>query len=78
MRRTRDEILLLLAQLSECYPDWRFGQMVVNVANWAANPPLPESVWDVEDEEFLTALRGHLEKQARHQVDDNAATSIPH
>src|SRR5436305_12462277 len=60
MTPTRREILRLIEQLSDRYPDWRLGQLVVNVANWASNPVLPESVWDVEDEQFLAALRGHL------------------
>jgi hypothetical protein len=63
MTPTRREILRLIEQLSDRYPDWRLGQMVVNIANWASNPVLPESVWDVEDEQFLAALQGHLERR---------------
>jgi hypothetical protein len=63
MTPTREEILRLIVDLSNQHPDWRFGQLVVNVANWASNPPLPESAWDVEDGEFLAALREHLQKR---------------
>ncbi len=63
MTPTRHDILRLLGEMSQRYPDWRFGQLVVNVANWASNPVLPESTWDVEDEAFLTALREHLERR---------------
>jgi hypothetical protein len=63
MTSTREEILRLIVDLSNQHPDWRFGQLVVNVANWASNPPLPESTWDVEDSEFLAALREHLQKR---------------
>ena len=34
--------------------------LVVNIANWASNPPVPESIWDVEDELLLEAARLHL------------------
>lgn len=48
-----------LEDLHRLYPDWRFGQMVANVAAWAKGPA-SEAVWDVEDEEFLSALEAHL------------------
>ena len=63
MTPIRREIVRAIEELSERYPDWRFGQLVVNVANWASNPPLPESVWDVEDEAFLAAVSEHLTKR---------------
>jgi hypothetical protein len=75
MNPSREEILRLVAELSTRHPDWRFGQLVVNVANWASNPVLPESVWDVEDGDFLQALRTHLEEKARDTVDNNVATT---
>ena len=34
MTRVRNDVLRLLAELSECYPEWRFGQLVANVAGW--------------------------------------------
>jgi hypothetical protein len=59
MTPTRQEILDELAKMSERYPNWRFGQMVANVSFWAAGPKI-ESIWDVEDDEFLKALQNHL------------------
>jgi hypothetical protein len=58
----KQEIAIALEELTVYYPDWRFGQMVANVASWAAGPKI-ESIWDVEDKPFLEALQKHLEKK---------------
>lgn len=57
---TRDEILETLGKLLDRYPDMRFGQLVVNISNWASG--VPDSLWDLEDEQFLDAARGHLKR----------------
>ena len=49
------ELWELLAELSRKYPHWRFGQLVANIADWADQP-----VWDVEDQQFIDAIRLHL------------------
>jgi hypothetical protein len=69
MSPVREKVLQLLAQMSEQYPKWRLGQLVANVASWAREPTEPHDtgIWDVEDEEMLTALERHL-KQARQEV----------
>jgi hypothetical protein len=69
MSPAREKILLLLAQMSERYPEWRLGQMVANVASWARQPtePYDTGIWEVEDEEMLAALERHL-KQAKEKV----------
>lgn len=61
MTLTRREILRTLEALSERYPEMRFGQLVINISNWATETP--DATWDVEDEEFLAAAVSHLEKQ---------------
>jgi hypothetical protein len=61
MTTTRREILAALEALSDCYPDMRLGQLVINVSNWATQAP--DATWDVEDEAFLAAARRHLEKR---------------
>jgi hypothetical protein len=61
MTPTRKLILRALEELSDRYPHWRFGQMVANVSYWA-KAPTNEAIWDVEDEEFLTGIRTHLER----------------
>lgn len=53
------ELVALLLELSQQYPDWRFGQMVANVADWA-----DQNVWDVDDEALLEAAREHLHRAA--------------
>ncbi len=64
MNPTRQELLQAIAEMWELYPDWRLGQMIQNVAMWARQPTEPvDPTWDVEDEEFLTTLRGHIERR---------------
>ncbi len=53
----RADLLAVIAALCQCYPDWRFGQLVANVAGWA-----DQEVCDVEDEQLLEAARLHLEQ----------------
>jgi hypothetical protein len=57
----RQEILRVLAELSEVCPEVRLGQLVVNVS-YLARGLSNESVWDMEDEELLEAARRHLEQ----------------
>ena len=51
----RSELLRVLAELCERYPQWRFGQLVSNIAAWA-----DVEIWDVEDEHLLTTAKAHL------------------
>ena len=62
MTETRREILHGLELLSDRYAEMRFGQLIVNIANWAAQQP--DAIWDVEDEDFLNAITGHLTRTA--------------
>ena len=61
MKTSREELLQVLAELSELFPDWRFGQMVANVATSARGPQV-EAIWDSEDEELLAAAKRLLER----------------
>jgi uncharacterized protein (DUF433 family) len=54
---SRAILLATLAQLCRRYPDWRFGQLVANVAGWAG-----KEIGDVEDDDLLTAARSHLQQ----------------
>lgn len=68
MTESRHELLQLLGELGELFPDWRFGQLVANVATKARGPQV-EAIWDSEDEELLAAVRGLIERnQGRRQV----------
>ncbi len=73
MTPTRLEIFRVLEALSNRYPDMRFGQLVSNIANWAAR--IPDALWDVEDEEFLAAARQHLERRAQ-EIKEGPHTSV--
>lgn len=61
---TRQEILRLLEQLSELEPEVRFGQLVANMAFLAAGP-WNETLWDLEDDQLLSALAQHLADMSR-------------
>lgn len=54
-RQPRADLLAVIAQLWERYPNWRLGQLIANVAGWG-----DQNVWDVEDEQLLEAARQHL------------------
>jgi hypothetical protein len=61
MNETRKNLLAALAEISEQYPDWRFGQLIANLAVWCRDAT-PGAIWDIEDEELLAAIRNHLKK----------------
>ena len=49
-------LIQVFEELRSRYPHWRFGQLVSNVAGWA-----DVDVWEVDDEQLLTAATAHLE-----------------
>ncbi len=56
-------MLTALVELSELYPDWRFGQTLANLA-MAAGRAESSAVWDLEDDEALSATRRLIERRA--------------
>jgi hypothetical protein len=60
----RQEVLRTLSELSECCPEVRFGQLIANLS-YLAKGPTNEAIWDLEDEELLTAARKHLEDRRK-------------
>lgn len=62
----RQEMLNVLAELSQCCPDVRLGQLIANLA-YLAKGPTNEAIWDVEDEELLTAARQQLQERMSKQ-----------
>ncbi len=60
--QVRKDILHVLAELSYCCPEVRFGQLIANLS-YLAKGPANEAIWDVEDDEFLEAARKHLEER---------------
>ncbi len=57
----RQELLRVLAELSEVCPDVRLGQLIANLS-YVARGLSNESIWDMEDNELLEAARKHLEE----------------
>ena len=55
----RQEILQRLTRLSELAPDVRFGQLIANLA-FLASGRWDETLWDLEDEELLSAIQQHI------------------
>jgi hypothetical protein len=58
--QVRVELLATIMELSQRYPDWRFGQLVANLAGWA-----DQEIWDIEDEQLLEAARVHMQQMTR-------------
>ena len=54
--RTRADLLAALAELGRLRPDWRLGQTLANLAMTAGRMDAG-GVWDLEDDEALTAAR---------------------
>jgi hypothetical protein len=54
------ELLTLLLRLKKRYPEWRFGQLVCNVASWVWKREQQELPWDVADEDLMRAADEHL------------------
>ena len=74
MKNRRDELLQAIAELGVLFPDWRFGQLVANLAN-AARGPNAEAVWDSEDDELLAAAQRLIENNRdRMQVPAGGVT----
>lgn len=57
--RERAELLAQLSELNALCPEMRFGQMIANLAVVARGIE-PGAVWDMEDEELLTAVKWQL------------------
>src|SRR4051794_11357936 len=55
----RTELFAMLDELARRYPEWRLGQLVANLADWA-----DQAVWDVEDDRLLEAAKVHLAELA--------------
>ncbi len=66
------ELFTIIAELRSRYPQWRFGQLVANLAGWA-----DVDIWDVEDEQLLAAARTHLEYLGRQESSDVVHASVP-
>jgi hypothetical protein len=59
--QTRLELVAALSQLSRLRPEWRLGQTVANLAMTAGRLDAG-GVWDLEDDEALSAARRLIEQ----------------
>lgn len=56
---TRRELIRLIEELSDACPEYRFGQLVLNLA-FLAREDGDSQAWHIEDIEFVEAARKHL------------------
>ena len=56
---TRQELIKLIEELSVACPEYRFGQLVLNLA-FLAREDGDSLAWHIEDAEFVEAARKHL------------------
>jgi hypothetical protein len=56
---TRRELLSLIEELSVACPEYRLGQLILNLA-FLAREDGDRFAWDVEDAELVEAARKHL------------------
>ena len=66
MNNSREQLTASLAELNALFPDWRFGQLVANIAT-AARGPEAGAIWECEDEELLDAARRLVERNRDRQ-----------
>ena len=61
----RTKLLKTLEELGNQHPNWRFGQLIINVAVWAREHN-PVELWDLEDEFLLDAIKTHLQQRKKN------------
>ena len=71
--QTRLELLAALSQLSRIRPEWRLGQTVANLAMTAGRLDAG-GVWDLEDDEALSAARTLIEQYS--EIDSKVAEPV--
>ena len=62
-----EELIDALSQLRALFPDWRMGQLIANLVT-AAGGVDAGAIWDIEDEQLLTAARRLLERNRGREV----------
>lgn len=56
-----DELIESLSELREALPSMRLGQLIANMAT-VARGAVPGAIWEMEDDELLTAIRWQLDQ----------------
>jgi len=62
----RHELLRLIEEMSDGYPEFRLGQLIANLAFWARGDQVG-AVWNVEDEELMAAAREQIRNAKRRE-----------
>jgi hypothetical protein len=70
-KQTRLELIAALIQLSSIRPEWRMGQTIANLATTLGRAE-PSAIWDLEDEDALTAAQFLLKQHAELERSDVA------
>jgi hypothetical protein len=63
---SRDRILRQLERVSALTPEFRFGQLIANLA-FLAKGPWDQTLWELEDDELAAALDQFLEDLSRRK-----------
>jgi hypothetical protein len=63
----RQELLRLIEEMSEAYPEFRLGQLIANLAFWARGDQ-EGAVWNVEDVELIAAASEQIQNAQRRAL----------
>ena len=72
---TRKELIRLIEELSDECPEYRFGQLVMNLA-FLAREDGDSHAWHIEDVEFVEAARKHLTDWRQRHAPHTEAFSL--
>ncbi len=73
-----EELIEAVSELRVLFPDWRMGQLIANLVI-AAGGSDAAAIWDMEDEQLLTAARRLIERnRGRGAVDREESISCDH
>ena len=74
------ELFDALSELKVLFPDWRMGELVAKLAT-AAGRSDAAAIWDIEDEQLLSAARHLIDRNPAHEAkvtDQNGGlTAVP-
>jgi len=76
MTAVSDELMAAVADLRALFPDWRLGQLVASLTQ-AAGRDREGAIWDVEDEELLSAARRLIERNRPHRLTGPEPAAAP-
>ena len=63
----RLELLQLVEEMSEGYPEFRLGQWIADLAFWAKGDQ-DGAVWNVEDQELMAAATEQIQNAKRRSL----------